>query len=269
MLLRRALAASAILFTATHARAAETTTNACLTASEEAQALRDEGKLLDARARLIACGRGECPAIVRTDCARWLEELSPRIPAFVVRARDASGADLVDVRTIVDGVPRASSSDGRAIEVDPGVHKVRFERPGSAIEQTVVARERERDRIVDVVFDARPSAAAPRPVETPATSAPDRPIPVLSFVLAGVAVAGGASFAYFASAAKNDVDDMRATCAPSCPESDVSRARTELTVANVSLVVGVLALGGAVALYLTRPTRAPSTGAATFSVLRF
>jgi hypothetical protein len=134
--------------------------------------------------------------------------------------------------------------DGRAIDLDPGPHKVRAEAKGyEGIEQTAVAREGERMRAITLAFSKR-SEGPTRRFDEPA---PTSPVPAISWLLGGVGVAGGFSFAIFATMAKSDVDDMRSRCAPACPEGDVSTARTELAVANVSLVVGVLALGTALA----------------------
>lgn len=228
------------------ANAADDATNACLTASEEAQSLRDKGRLLDARAKLIECGRGACPPVVRTDCSKWLDDLTPRIPSIVVRVVDENGHDVVDAKITIDDGAAASAGDGRAIDLDPGPHKLRVEGKGyEPVDQTVVAREGERTRPVTLAFTKKSGSESPRRrFDEPA---PTSPVPVISWILGGVAVAGGLSFAILGSMAKSDVDDMRSRCAPTCAESEVSSARTELVVANVSLAVGVLALGTALA----------------------
>jgi hypothetical protein len=243
-LLLRSAVALALLACATNASAADDATNACLAASEDAQSLRDKGRLLDARAKLIECGRATCPAVVRTDCAKWLDELTPRLPSIVVRVVDENGHDVVDARVTIDGVATANAADGRAIDLDPGPHKLRAEATGyEGVEQTVVAREGERTRAVTLAFAKRLSREDRRSDQP----APTSPVPTISWVLGGVGVAGGFSFAVLASMAKSEVDDMRMRCAPTCPESEVSSARTELAVANISLAVGVLALGTALA----------------------
>jgi hypothetical protein len=247
------------------ARDARADVNACLDASEQGQVLRDRWKLIDARAKFVACARAECPSMVRSDCAKWLADVDERMPAVLVRARTAGGADLADVRTFVDDVPLADAASGHFVPIDPGPHAFRFERPGSApVTQRVVIRERERDRILDVLFHDAGVSAAPPPVPAPLPAPPPasasasapratRPVPPLVFALAGVAAVGGGAFAYFASAAKHDVDQMRATCAPACSDGDVSHARTELIVANASLGVAVVSLAAATWLFLARP----------------
>ena len=62
---------------------------------------RRSGKLLAARAALLACSREICPDAVRGDCVDWLEDVNRSVPSVVVTARDC-GVDVVDVT----GVPR-------------------------------------------------------------------------------------------------------------------------------------------------------------------
>ncbi|AGP37343.1 hypothetical protein SCE1572_24360 [Sorangium cellulosum So0157-2] len=78
---------------------------------------------------------------------------------------------------------------------------------------------------------------------------------------------GAAGLAVFAVAGALSLSaeaDLRATCAPRCPGDDVRAIRVQHAIADVGLGVGVLALGAATWLYLTRPAaaRPPSAGAA-------
>jgi hypothetical protein len=49
---------------------------------------------------------------------------------------------------------------------------------------------------------------------------------------------------------KSQRDDLRDSCAPSCPEDDVGSVRTKLILADVSLGVGVVSLGVATYLFI-------------------
>jgi hypothetical protein len=98
---------------------------ACIASSTNGQTLRNQGKLVAARDEMIACARDACPAIVRSHCARWLTEIDAAIPSVVVRAVDASGADMIGAKLAIDG--RAVKLDGQAVRLDPGPHTVAIE----------------------------------------------------------------------------------------------------------------------------------------------
>ena len=67
----------------------------------------------------------------------------------------------------------------------------------------------------------------------------------------GVGVIGIGSFAFFGVTGKNDLNDLKSTCAPNCEPSKLDDAKTKLLIADISLGVGILALGGATILFLT------------------
>jgi hypothetical protein len=70
-----------------------------------------------------------------------------------------------------------------------------------------------------------------------------------------------ASFATFGAVGKSDIDDLRATCAGHCKQSDVDSAWSKLIVADVSLGVGVVAAGLATWLFLAPRKRDASARA--------
>ncbi|EYF00782.1 hypothetical protein [Chondromyces apiculatus] len=253
-----ALAACTVLAVAppVHADVVE----ACVEASEEAQARRDRGELQAARALLLTCASADCPAIVQRDCTSWLEDVDARQPSIVPRVRDAAGHDRADVRLLIDGKEVAASLDGRALPVDPGPRRLRVEAEGAApVEQTLQIRERERGRVVDVVLADLPSKTRPPPPPQPAPrESTGLHIPVASWVLGGVAVAGGAAFTVLGVRAQGEVDKMRSTCAPRCAPDRVDAASREALVANIALGAGVAALGAAVVVVLvSQPREAP------------
>ncbi|WP_437834417.1 hypothetical protein [Sorangium sp. So ce1153] len=239
---------------------------ACFTASEEGQRLRDEGRLREARARFISCGSAACPALVRSDCAGWLSDVTARVPTLILSAEDEQGQDVADVQVTVDGAPLAARLDGKAVEVDPGEHVLRFERAGSApVALRLVVREGEKLRRVStrLVRSAGPGggagtqgggAGAPgggalTPREDQASSPPASAL-LLPIALGGVAAAGGVAYAALGLSARADADRLRTTCAPRCAEADVDAVRTKIVGANIAFGVGVAALGGAVAALL-------------------
>lgn len=257
---------------------------ACFTASEEGQRLRDEGRLREARARFISCGSAACPALVRSDCAGWLSDVTARVPTLILSAEDEQGQDVADVQVTVDGAPLAARLDGKAVEVDPGEHVLRFERAGSApVALRLVVREGEKLRRVStrLVRSAGPGggagtqgggAGAPgggalTPREDQASSPPASAL-LLPIALGGVAAAGGVVYAALGLSARADADRLRTTCAPRCAEADVDAVRTKIVGANIAFGVGVAALGGAVAaLLLGRADPAAPAAAAAVRVV--
>ncbi|WP_438022573.1 hypothetical protein [Sorangium sp. So ce233] len=265
------------------ARARAGDAEACFTASEEGQRLRDEGRLREARARFIACGAAACPALVRSDCAGWLADVTARVPTLILSAQDEQGQDVADVQVTLDGAPLAARLDGKAVEVDPGEHVLRFERAGSApVALRLVVREGEKLRRVSARLvrpaTVRAGAATPgggaitrgggaiAPREDQAASPPASSL-LLPIALGGVALAGGVAYAALGLSARADADRLRTTCAPRCAEADVDAVRTKVIAANVAFGVGVAALGGAVAALLLRgPVPAAPAAAAVHVV---
>lgn len=231
----------------------------CIAASEKAQQLRADSKLTASREQLLSCARDACPSVIRKDCARWLAEVDEALPTIVLGAKDAEGHDVTDVRVTMDKQLFAEKLEGKSQSLDPGSHELKFERAGEApIIETVLVREGEKNRTVSVVFGLdkkAPAAATPRLVKVVSPAA---------WVFGGMGAATLISFAYFGLSARSRASDLRATCAPACPDDDVSSVRTKLLVADVSLAVSLVSFGVATYLFLT-PTSAPEAPATTVS----
>src|SRR5580700_677011 len=117
----------------------------CFNAAENAQKLKTDKKPSQARPALITCSRDVCPQQVRADCVKWLGEVDRDMSTVVVRARDANGHDVIDVKVFVDGELLLSKLQGTAVTVDPGPHKVRYEFPsGKTVEEDVLIAEGEK-----------------------------------------------------------------------------------------------------------------------------
>ncbi|WP_433937320.1 hypothetical protein AB3662_22060 [Sorangium cellulosum] len=265
---------------------------ACAAAYERAQGLRRDGKLLEAREALITCSQPTCPAAAVADCGPWLAEVEQSLPSVVIAAKDADGRERLDVRVLVDGRLLAAALDGKALPVDPGPRTFRFEpATGPAVEERLLIREGEKNRAITVTLGAPAASApaAPRPPASPAAQPPASPaapplaapaapppassaapplaspaappaepsIPPLAWAAGGVGVAGLAVFAVAGALSLDAEADLRATCAPRCAADDVSAVRVQHAVADIGLGVGVVALGAAAWLYLTRPAAAP------------
>jgi hypothetical protein len=147
---------------------------ACLDATVEGQELRDRGSYLHARERFIACAGEQCPGEVRKSCVGWLEDTDKLVPT-VVFAASALGRDVTDMRVTVDGARVADRVDGKPVALDPGEHRFRFERAGEQpIEQFLVLRAGEKERLVSVRFGPEPPPARPPPAAGEAPAQPAR-----------------------------------------------------------------------------------------------
>src|SRR5579883_427223 len=185
-------AATSFLCLAVAPRARAEDKAACVASAEAAQSLRTDNKLRAARAQLIVCAAESCPPVVRSDCAQWLTEVNATLPTVVVRAQDTRGRDVTDVRVRIDGEVVAARLDGRPIPYDPGEHAIDLERGAEQKHLRMVLRAGEQNRPVAVVFAATDAARDARAPEVPS-----RGPPALAWGLAGLAVVGAGSFAYF------------------------------------------------------------------------
>ena len=248
---------------ARHAEADET--HACIVASEAGQQLRDDRKLVLASDKFSQCARDECPALIRKACIKWLADAAAALPTVVPAARDAAGHDLSAVKVSIDGTPVASQLDGRPFPLDPGPHVLRFEAAGGPpVEENVIVREGERNRLIQVVVQpGTPSlvVSTVRPSPPQSVAAPEpgarTVIPVTAWVFAGVGVVGIASFAYFGATGQSQRSSLESSCAAAgtCNPSDVSAMKAKLIAADVSLGIGVVAAGAAVYFAIARRTR--------------
>ena len=262
-----AVAVGAVLVS-TPARADDVAT--CVKASEQAQSLRDEGKYRKAREQLLVCTRDVCPSVVRKDCVQWLSEVDASMPSIVITARDGSGRDLTDVKVTLDGAALTEHLDGKPIPIDPGEHTLHYETAGAPpVDEKVVMHAGEKNRALSVQLGAHAQSAStsagggegeqPRASKGP---------PVAAFIIGGLGVVALGSFAFFGLSGKSDVDDMRQPggCAPNCSQSQVDSARTKLVIADISLGVGVVALG--VATYMILANRSPASATVTTGTTR-
>jgi hypothetical protein len=227
-------------------------TDVCFDAYERAQRLRKEGHLRATQEKLLVCAAASCPAFVSRDCTQWSREVERLQPRVVFGAKDERGGDLGAVEVSVDGEKLARSLDGRAVPLDPGRHVVKYQWGARAMELEIVLGEGELRRL-----DAQFKGPTPAPTPTPEQAPPPKGgAPVTTWVLGGVAVAAGAAFAGFALAGKSTE-----TCAPRCSDAEIATLRRDYLVADVSLLVGLAAIGGAVYFWLTRGPASASTAA--------
>jgi len=272
---RAALLACAAFAVTTAALAQEPTKDECIAANEEAQSLQRSGHLRGARDRLRLCTSHACPGAVREDCAARIHDVEEALPSVVLAARDAAGADLVEVRVTLDGEPLASTLDGKAIDVDPGEHAFGFVAPdGARVDERVVVREGERRRVVEARFASPPAATTATalgptgPAQAPAppppadhASAPGRSQRILAIVAGGLGVAALGVGTYFGLHAKSTYDGALAHCpggTSSCDGQGTQAGRSaydQATAATALFVGGGLLAAVGVLLYATAPSR--------------
>jgi hypothetical protein len=220
-------------FACSRAAAADDVPRECARVAEQAQQLRSRAHFLEAREQLLLCVRDECPKVIVQDCTRWQVEVEAALPSLVFGARDERGNDISDVHVSIDGRRRLDQLDGTATPIDPGMHSLKFERPGGAtpIEVEALIREGEKRRLISVQWDrlaGGPSWPRPEPSSPPewgatvGTAGTSRPI--AGYVLFGAGAVVGAIATYALVSGLNAKSDLRAGCgatATGCSESQI------------------------------------------------
>lgn len=226
----------------------------CASSAEQAQQSRDEGKYRRAREQMLFCARDVCPGPIKSDCGKWLAELDRDAPTVVFGARDARGSDVFDVKVSMDGVPIQERLDGKPVLVDSGEHTFRFESKDGAIkEEKVLLRAAEKARPIMATLGGTGGTGSEggSPSGSVASDKTNEGSLVPAIAVGGIGVVALGAFAIFGLRGTSDVDDLKA-CKPNCKQDDVDSAKSKLVMADISLSIGVVALGVATYLYLTR-----------------
>jgi hypothetical protein len=243
---------------------------ACATAAVTAQQQRADGKLREARLSLHLCAREVCPGLVRNDCTQWLAEVEASLPTIVLRASDARGQDVNDLKVSLDGQPFAERIDGLPLEVDPGPHVLTATRAGNKpVRQELTFYTNERNRTVSLLLeDVDPPPAGTGELKVAPDRAPKSVGPA-PYVLGAVAVGALASWAYFGLTSNADYKHLDETCGPNRPGSDgrgtcqpdqTRPVKNEEIVADVSLGVAIVSAGISTWLLL-KGSKLPATTA--------
>lgn len=218
------------------------TKRACIGAHANVQRSRAAQRLADARKQAQACSAPECPDVIRGECSTWTRELAAEQPTIVLAARDEAGHVVTEVTVRLGDEILTRRIDGQAIELDPGLHTLRFD----GRERQVLVRAGEKSQLVELVLPAPPMSEPP-PRSAPAPSAkPSRGIPTASWILGGVAAAGFISAGYFGLSGLSQQRHLESSCAPRCPNGEVDDMQRSYAIADVSLGLGLVAAAGAI-----------------------
>jgi len=237
---RGAMVGAVLLAVLEPSGAALAANEACFDSYERTQRLRKEGKLVEASDQAAICAADSCPGMIKSDCARWKNEIAKATPTVVFSAADEQGKEIAATTVFVDDRKVADSIDGKPVALDPGSHRVRFESGDRKTEVTVELAAGDSNRRVAGTLAPLPSPP-PAPLQ-------HRRIPTVSLVLGGVAAVGLVSFVSFAIAGR-----VQQGCSPLCQPGQISAMRTEYAVADVSWITGLAALGGGVAFWVAQP----------------
>jgi hypothetical protein len=226
----------------------------CFAAADDAQQQRIDGKLKAARA--------DCPALVRSDCEKWMTEVLALLPTIVLAVRDAQGNDVAVADVWIDGAAMEHGLDGKPIEVDPGMHTLRVvsSATGQSAEDHVLVREGEKGRAVSVTLGASngvassggaatlPPAAtseAPRSGgEEPARSWSPSP---WTWVLGGVGVVAVGVGAALELSVNAQASSLSGTCRHACTQDQVHPLVVQQQILGpIAFGVGAVSLAAAV-----------------------
>ncbi|HTV21553.1 MAG TPA: hypothetical protein VMG12_22850 [Polyangiaceae bacterium] len=256
----------------------------CLGNHTEGQQSRRDGKLLESRTAFRACSATTCPSEIIRDCFGWLEEVEKQIPSMSVTVT-ADGVSRNDAQVYVDDVLVLEKLSGRAVDVDPGQHRLRVVLPPfEPFEEQVFFPEGDRFRVVDVKFSSpRPATVAgpTTPSTTPTDIEPYRPVPIASYVFGGIGIAAaisGSAWGISNMALRSDMEDQ---CSPNCSDKSIDVLKQRALIADISWGVSIVSIATAATIYFLRPEESleqpvavdlrllPAGALGTFSVKTF
>ncbi len=261
------IAAMELLGAAHHARAANPSTGDCLKANNSSVELRNDNKLQAARAQLLICAAKTCPADVRKECLRRIDEINAAIPTIIFEAKDGSGKDLSAVTVTMDGQLFADKLDGTALPVDPGEHTFTFEAEGQPIlKEQFVIREAQKERRESITLgEAPPPPPQGKKVEEPPPLLPpasetglgtQRVLAIVAGVLGLAGVGVGSVFGLQAMSKRNDAQSACPNVCLNQGDSDKwSDALKSARISDVAFVAGGAGLVGGALLWATAPSR--------------
>jgi len=245
-----ALAVSAVL-SSRPAVAADPTTAECLAASEASLKSGNEHRLRKERSELLVCAAASCPADIRQECTRRVDEVNTAIPTIIFETKDASGNDLSAVKVSMDGQVLAERLEGSALSIDPGAHTFVFETAGQApVTKQFVIRESQKNRHEAIRLGSPAASSTPTTASTELGT--QKTVAIVAGGVGVVGIAVGSVFGFVAMARKNDAESA---CPADCSDQrgmnlwqDAGRAGN---VSTAAFIAGGVMLAGGAALWLT------------------
>ncbi|MGZ3449134.1 MAG: hypothetical protein ACXVEF_06020 [Polyangiales bacterium] len=231
-----------------------------VTGYELATAYVDVHRLIEARAQALAVvdmpkevDETEVSAKARDDAKKLAAELAGRIPGLRVKIVGAPAGTMLTL----DDQPLAIEVAAAGRKVNPGKHVVVAQAPGMVTQRADIELAESDDREIVLTFQpvAVTEVPVPSPQAAPAVPTP-QPVPprdlppassTSSLVYAGVAIAGTGLLvgAVTGGLALGAASDLKKGCeGTTCPRSSQSKYDAAHTLATVSTVSFLFALGG-------------------------
>lgn len=260
LLVALALAATVVLLPATSAAGAR---EECVDAHSRAQDQRERGQLAQARRTFLTCAQSSCPSLVQQDCARFSEELAQLVPTVTFGARDANASDLPATTVYVDDAIVATRlDDGKAYELDPGKHVVRYVHDGRETTLKVVLNQGERGRLLVATFidksPPRRERETPETIEPPVSETKRSALPlVFAGIGAAAVVTGGVLYAVGSGNVPDACSMSTKECATPPNDPSLSKAESGVRLENTGLAIGIsgaVTLVGGIIWYLVQPS---------------
>lgn len=223
-----------------------------------------DSHLLRARELLRQCASSSCRSWMIEDCSRTLADVERRIPTVVIAAQTSG-------HPIVEGCVREGETllvehlDGRALEIEPGVHALVLELPsGQKLQSSFVIEEGA--RLQRLEFEVPPSrhtqqnelvapVIPPQPPTHVGSPSWLRPAAYIA-ALSGIATLGvGSGFGIAAWRAR---DTAHCDARGLCDAEPLQRANDASSVATAGFVTGSVLLGiglAALAISVWNPSR--------------
>jgi hypothetical protein len=195
------------------------------------------------------------------------EEVGGATVSFAVR--NAAGSDIHHARVIMDGQILSGALEGWAVTIPPGEHVFEFAAAGFVSQEHTVT--------IHAGMVAELLTVALAPVEMPEEdlAPPFKPAPrmvdalahdpqliavesktdpwMVTYITGGTAIVALGIGTALGVSSSNQIANLKETCAPNCSESQVQSVKSDLTVADVAFVVGVVSGSVAVLWAVTHP----------------
>lgn len=271
-----------------HSSSASADAKSCITAHATGQREAKAGHLRLSAELFATCASDEaCPSELRQECAEFFASLQQTMPTVIFTVIDEKGQDVSTVKVFSSEELITNGLDGRAIQIDPGKHRLRFLLPsGEVLSSDVLIREGEKSRQLQmrvkeeskdpVLVSEKPPLQPARVTTTPPWIPPPsspverRTLPASFWFFSGAAVVGlgiGATFALLGNADKNTLSG----CAPSCGtemRGTFDNMNRDYLIADVGFAMSALSAGIATWLFVSSQNEKREPSSASHSSRR-